>query len=199
MRTINITDFEQRIINTVANHCKITAILLVIILLLLAAELLYYRKTKSNEGVTIWVMLGICKSASSRFSLRDQILLKAGGIILLLGVMLGNMIPAYKDISQKQYMCVSTIYSNDNTKASSGWLSNGYIYIEVDGEKLRLELPYGWTTEEFPAGSFPANVYYGKDTMLVLKVEQLQDRAHSLTAGQGTGQETVCVNPFEKQ
>ena len=106
--------------------------------------------------------------------------LSAKGYIFLEGVTLSavlvwmciSLVPMHLDISREQYIQADAIYSRTEESSEPDWFTNGCAYVEIDGEAIRVELPRGWTEEDFPLGDFSGTVWYGKQSKVLLAFYQ---------------------------
>ena len=83
-----------------------------------------------------------------------------------------SLVPMHLDISREQYIQADAIYSRTEESSESDWFTNGCAYVEIDGEAIRVELPRGWTEEDFPLGDFSGTVWYGKQSKVLLAFYQ---------------------------
>ena len=103
---MDVSRFENMIVETCMKQCKTIAWLLAIGMLFLIIDIVYYCVTKSNDGFSLWKLLSADKTFKNRFTTKEQILQKIVGIVALLILAGWTIIPAYRDISKQQYISV---------------------------------------------------------------------------------------------
>ena len=160
--------FDQRLIDTMIDRCKIVGVLWIIILLTLAIEALYCWKTKSNQGVSIWNLFSKKPIFLNRLSLKQRMGRKLIVAIILPVLMIWLGLPVYNDIAQQQYIQAQANYSRNENTSKNHLFSNGYVVIETGNEEIRLELPANWTEQEFPEGLHCGTVWYSQESKVIL-------------------------------
>ena len=164
-------ELQEILVRTMLKQCFLSLILLIISLCTLTFYIIYYMITRSNEGIGIWSFIPILKNRKARYTLKQQIVESICGVLLFGITTVLIAYPMYEDINNQQYEQVITQYSRTNSSSEANWLSNGYVYIELDGENISLNLPYGWTEEEFPLGEFTGSVWYARDSKVILSFD----------------------------
>ena len=166
---MGISEFEQRLIGTIAGRCKIWGIWLLFFIAQLIFQIVYYRKTGSNQGMTpLVVLLFKRKHWRNKYTTKQQISLTVMAIVLVLAFAAWGIIPICRDIAGQQYIAAEASYQRAEPVSGKGLFSNGQVTVEIEGESLTLDLPAGWTAEEFPAGSFTGTVWYGRESEIIL-------------------------------
>ena len=184
------TEYRVIIFSTVWRHCVCMLIVILIAAILLIMEKRYYKRTKCNQGVTIWEMLGLISfSHKKRFTLYEQMWMKRIVIIICIVVILWQALPACLDVLQEQYVCASGIYHNSCNPSNHDVLSYGSIDFQTNDETLTLELPYDWNTAKYPIGSYYAKIVYGKHSKIIVYVEVISEA----NVSQGTVETTEKV------
>ena len=85
-----------------------------------------------------------------------------------------NVITLHRDISNVQIAETECYYKFDSAYTGrTNWPSNGYVYVTIDGEHTKFELPPDWTQEEYPYGYFYGKVTYSKDSKIILAFERI--------------------------
>lgn len=156
---------QDRLTHTIAERCKTAIVLLVIICIFLFWNLYHLKKGRKN-GISILQLLPFEGNTKNRLSIKEQIGFKITAIILLVCFVVWNIIPAYYDCSNQQFVQVSTSYCR--MQSDKNLFSNGTVYIYVDGERIALDLPADWDKEEFPEGEYSGIVWYSKFTKIIL-------------------------------
>lgn len=167
---MHYSDFDIRILRTFCSRYMIVAVVILIIAVTLTIELVYYHKTKSSQGISIWNLLSKKPVFAQRLSIKQQISRDLIAIVILSVYLCYSIIPIYNDVSNQQYIEVDALYSRTARDADGNLFSNGQIYIEVSGEVIRLELPEDWTEDEFPEGTFWGTIWYSKESKMVLSI-----------------------------
>lgn len=155
---LDISQFNERIIETCVNQCKPAIALLVIGIVLLLIDIIYFKVTRNNDGLSL---INITKIFTNRFTTKEQIALKIVGILALLVLIAWTTLPVYQDLSNQQFECVSGqyTYETDNQK---GLFSNGRVRVDTGENIFYLELPANWSEDEFPTGTRQGTIYYSK-------------------------------------
>jgi len=164
---MKLDQFNRTVIETCLNRCKGALIVLGIAIVLLIIRIVYYRATKNNNGLTLFLF--IFPIRENRFSTKDQIFIQALCSVLLLVVIGGKMVPAFKDVSKQQYVCVSgtcTYVGGKTNKILSA--SNGQVKVVTNEGTFSLEVPVGWHTDELPDNNVQGQIYYSKETKILL-------------------------------
>ena len=169
---MDFTWFEQRIIDTVIDECTPLAIMWCIILVLLIIEVIVLFTRKTNQGVNIWNLFRKKPRSQHRLTLKQQIAGKIAALILV-PVWLGfaNILPAYNDITNQQYIEYHGTYSRQERTYKSKKKSPERVEIIQDGEKILLYLPAEWNSEEFPLGDYYGTIWYSQDSKIILSFQ----------------------------
>lgn len=161
--------FSERILRTTWGRSRIVIIVLLIIVVSLLVKMIYYWRTKSNKGVSIWSFLLRNTTYSPRLpTLKQQIGFSIVGIILLLIVAITSLRSAYRDINYTQYVRIETQYSREATRDDGNIFSYGRVYVKTGDTWISLNLPYDWTYEEFPLGEFNGIIWYSEEARIIL-------------------------------
>ena len=161
-------NYDKILLQTLTGRYKKLIVVLLVVVCLLIIELVYWFRTKSNCGISIWEIVFGRSARPNRLSLRQQIARKIIAIVVILLVMAWWAIPFYHDISNDQYIKVEALYSRSEQTSQRDLFSNGYIYIEFAENALTLQLPAGWSAEEFPEGQYWGTVWYSEESQVVL-------------------------------
>ena len=168
---MNVSLFENLIRQTITHNWYVNLAALALCLLAAFNLFFYYRKlSKQMEQTKKKTEL---KMLTRR---RDKILLSIVlGLIATPYFLIAPTIWSYRakqDISQQQYIRAKAFFACDaiNTR---GDFTNGEVEIVIDGEKIQLTLPYDWTAEEFPNEDCYVDVYYSKESKIILSVEKI--------------------------
>lgn len=163
---------EDRLTDTLHALGGIYAIGLILVISSLLFDCIYYYRTHSEYGISIFTIkakiTGTKTKRKPMLSLKDQIVVEIIALFLVLGVMFWHLGSIYNDISNQQYERIFTNYSREEGSTDTSWFSYGHAYIEIDGEKVRVELPYKWTEEEFPQGDFRGIAWYSQKSKILL-------------------------------
>lgn len=169
---MNTLVFERLLIDSLRAEAVKIGKYILILAIILTVDVAYYCMSKSNNAFSIWSFSSSKKKNKTKLTAKNQIGLCALIIAILIVVLTWSAIRVHTDISKQQYLCVTTDY--EFTSASleeGGLLSNGYVYISVDGKKKALELPADWNLDTFPQGSFYGDVWYSKASKYILAFE----------------------------
>ena len=165
--------FQKLLIDTLWNRCAVVFILLLIGFITLTFYIVHYIKTRSNTGIGFWTFIPAFKNRKVKFTLKQQIAELILGILFVIIFTIWMIYPIYKDITNQQFEEVYTQYSRTELSSRGNLFSNGSAFIEINGEKIALELPYGWSNEDFPLGEYFCVVRYGKESKILLEIEIL--------------------------
>jgi len=164
---MDVSQFENMLVETCIHQCKAIAFLLAIGMLFLIIDIVYYCVSKSNDGFSLWNLLSADKTFKNRFTTKEQILQKTVGIVALLILAGWMIIPAYRDVSKQQYISVegSCTYKKASRK---NVLSNGSIRVETEDDEFFLELPSDWNTNVFSDEIVYGEIWYSKESKILL-------------------------------
>ncbi len=168
---MSISEMSELLTKTMWKRCSVCIIILIICFITLTIRLVIRKTTGSNEGVGLWSLIPGLNKQKSRYSLKYQIGLDIVCIILVTGFLIWQGYPMYKDIQNEQYEEVYTEYSRTYQDSKKSFVSNGTVHIRIDGKLVSMELPTGWTKEDFPEGEFTGTVRYAKDSKVILSFE----------------------------
>lgn len=171
---MNYSVFNERLVLTICNRYRIIFIFIVLVAITLIVELVYFYRTKSNQGISIWNFLSPKPIFQTRFTAKQQIVGDIIVIILLSAIMIHSVAPSYRDVSNQQYVKVTGQFSRDEYNSKPNLFSYGRVYVETKDRKIGLDLPADWT-EEFPAGTCYGTVWYSEETKVILSFEPLED------------------------
>lgn len=161
--------FDTILTNSLRAYAATIGGFVVLVFIILAIDVLYHFITKNSNSFSIWSFTSNSKKKTTKLSNKEQIILGILLIVVMVALLLGRTFNIYSDISKKQYICVTTNYEfTPSTEKEGGLFSNGYVYISVDGKRMALELPEGWTLDEFPQGTYYGDVWYSKDSEYIL-------------------------------
>lgn len=163
--------FSDRLLETVTGRFGILSAVAVIILVTMVAELIAWFTRKNEHGISIWSIFSKAPVFKQRLSLKQQILRDIIALSILISVMCFTGLPYFRDINNEQYVKVEGQYSRTENSSKQNLFSNGHIYIQVEQESIRLELPFDWNASEFPEGSFRATVWYSKESRVALCIQ----------------------------
>lgn len=163
--------YDTLLVQTYLNRSKLIFLVMAIITVTLIVEVVVLLTSKSNRGISIWNFFSKKPLFSQRLSLRQQIVRDVIAMLILTVYLCCSAIPIYNDISQHQYITVEAEYSRTERDAQGNLFSNGHAYIEVGGDKIRLELPANWNEEVFPEGRFSCVAHYSKESKILLWIE----------------------------
>lgn len=172
---MNYSELSKRLVLTMCKRYSILFIFILLVAITLIVELIYYYKTKSNRGVSIWNFLSRKPIFQTRLTTKQQIVRDIIVIILLSVIMICGAVPAYRDVSNQQYVKVSGQFSRDEYNSKPNLFSYGRVYIETKDQVIGLDLPADWTSIEFPEGTCYGTVWYSEETKIVLSFEPLED------------------------
>ena len=153
---------------TLQHQYTLVIVVLGLIVLWLIIELTWFCKTKSNDGISIWNLFSSKPIFKNRLTLKQQIGRDIAAIIILIVYVLYGGIPIVHDISSQQFIQIEAKYSRTDRSSEGNLFSNGRAYIEVDGQNMGLNLPYGWTDDEFPEGTYFGTVWYSEESHYIL-------------------------------
>lgn len=70
------------------------------------------------------------------------------------------------DLGKHQYVVVETAY--DRPRHRDSVTNDGIVYVELNGKRVKMYLPSGVKTEEFPFGEHYGRVCYAEDSKVIL-------------------------------
>lgn len=164
---MNTLMFQERLLHTTIARYRIWGIMLIVLAIFLVLDLVYKHKTKSKAGIS-WVSILLGKgNSSNRLTLNQQILSKTIAIILIALILGRTVVVTYNDIAKQQY-CEAYVHISQNGASDTNFFSNGRIcVVDNEGKRMFLELPTGYTEEEFPPGGV-GTVWYSKESKVAL-------------------------------
>lgn len=165
---IDYVFFNERLIFTFIGRSRIILAALVLVIVTLLIETIYCCVNRSNKGISVWTFLTRKPLFSQRLTLRQQITRDIVVSVILCAILISSAFPIYSDIKQLGYVEVEAQYTRNERSSEGNLLSYGHVYVETNGEMLSLELPRGWTNEEFPLGTYYGTVWYSKRTKVIL-------------------------------
>ena len=164
----NIMVFREKLLFTCVGRNTAILIVLFLVIATLVVEVIWFCTQRSNKGISIWSFLGKKPLFAQRLSLKQQIMRDVVVIVILSAFLICSAIPNYRDIKNEQYVEIRANYTRNERTSDGNLFTNGHVYIDVNGEILTLELPRGWTGEEFPLGTFYGTVWYSMETKVIL-------------------------------
>lgn len=164
----NFQKFDKVLLHTLLNQYKILAVVLFVLIGLLIVECFCYSKKNLTKGISVLQFCFPKLSFDNRLSLQQQIKRKLLGIILVLFIMILKGIPVYQDISNQSYIQVYACVTRTEESSRQNLMTNGYIRIETEKESITLNLPADWNEQAFPEGLFYGNVWYSKESRIIL-------------------------------
>ena len=166
-------NWEDRLVNTVIDQCKFLVFIMALVLLFLIIDIIVLLKTRQNNATTIWNILFKKRDRKSKYTLKQQIMIKVVILILVpLWLCLVFIIPAHNDIEHNQYVQITTTYHRKSEADGKNLFSNGHVYIEIGNDRITLDLPSDWTHDEFPVGTYSGTVCYAKESGIILAFSQ---------------------------
>lgn len=170
---MQIDELQKILTKTMWNQSVLLLVLLAIGVCTLIFYIVYYSITRSNSAFSFLMFLPTSRKRKTKKTLKQQIAELSIGLIVVLGLTVWLSYPMYKDIKYQQIEEVHTRYIREEISSEGNFFSNGTAYIEINGEQVLVELPYGWDADSFPLGEYSCIAWYAKDSKVLLAIERL--------------------------
>lgn len=97
-------------------------------------------------------------------------------IIVIPIVFIMWVLPPYQDATNNSIIQTEAIYYRSKTDFSSHYPNvGGTIRLEIGEDSISVELHPGFSERDFPEGTYPAMVWYGEKSRVLLEVDIMEN------------------------
>lgn len=160
--------FDDKLLLTLNGRSRVIIVVIIFVAITLLFEVIYFCITKSNRGVSIWNLFMQKPLFATRLTTKQQIGRDITVLCILTFIFIFTSLPIFSDIANQQYVKIEAQYSRNDRTSDGNLFSYGHVYAETDKKTVTLELPYGWTEDEFPLGTYRGTVWYSEESKVIL-------------------------------
>lgn len=159
---------EQRLIETVTERSKVLIIIIIFITISLLMKILHLCITKTNAGVTIWMLFTKKTLCRLRLTTKQQIVRDVAILAILITSLVYIAFPICRDVKNQQYVKIEAVYSREKQTSDGNLFSYGHVSVKNNGTTIFLELPCDWSEAEFPLGEYVGTIWYSEESKVIL-------------------------------
>ena len=104
---------EQRLIETVTERSKVLIIIIIFITISLLMKILHLCITKTNAGVTIWMLFTKKTLCRLRLTTKQQIVRDVAILAILITSLVYIAFPICRDVKNQQNVKIEAVYSRE--------------------------------------------------------------------------------------
>ena len=159
---------RERMFQAIVDQNRIFLILLFINILDLVVKSIYYLKTGSNAGVSLYSFIPWIPNRKQRYSTKQQIARCILAISVILVVLTACSVPAIFDMVTSNYTKCTGEYYRLESPSTGHMFRCEQILFSTNSTELTLLLPDGFSEQEFPYGSHSGTAVYGQESRILL-------------------------------